>query len=115
MFGWDPFGVAVGVFAGDVVAEFDHAVGAAGQSEFVDVGAAGGHPSCEVMHLGAVAGHGAAGPGAAAVIGQQDQPLFGGGQPLAVVAAQRFVLVEDGQVAAMTGFYAKAGLWLSSC
>ncbi len=69
--GWgDPFGVAVGVFAGGPAVGLDDAVlGAAAQGEVVDVGGAADGVADDVVDFAVVAGHGAAGGAAAAVFG----------------------------------------------
>ena len=72
VWGWDPFGVAVGVFAGAPAAGLDDAVlGAAAQGQVVDVGAAAGGVAGDVVDLAVVAGHGAPGCGAATILGMK--------------------------------------------
>ena len=53
---WDPFGVAVGVFAGGPTFLDESVVRSAGQGQFVDVGAAGGLPALDVVDLAVVRG-----------------------------------------------------------
>jgi hypothetical protein len=73
-------------------------VGCAGQGELVDVGAPGGRPRLDVMDFAPVAGHIAAGAGAATILGVQDYSLPGGGESFGVLKRDRFAFVKDRQV-----------------
>src|ERR1700733_8974197 len=74
---WDPFGVAVTVFAGGPALFGELVVGAASESQVVDVGDGVGGVAVAVVGFAQVAGHGAAGEGAAAVFGVQHDSLRG--------------------------------------
>ncbi len=101
--GWgDPFDVAVGVDGGGPAAVFvdEAVVGSAGQCQLVDVGVAVVGPVAQrVVDLAAVGGYGAAGFGAAAVAGDEHDPLGGGGDASGAEQVQCLSggLVEDGQ------------------
>ena len=61
VWGWDPFGVAAGVFAGGPASGSQHAVvRSAGEGEVVDVGGVAGGVVGDVVDLAVVAGHVAA-------------------------------------------------------
>jgi hypothetical protein len=67
---WYPFGDAVGVFSGCPALLVEQPViGLAGKGQGVDVGAVLCGPLLDVVNLGQVSGRGAAGSGAAAVLG----------------------------------------------
>ena len=68
---WDPFGVAVRVFAGGPALFGEVVVGAAGQGEVVDFGDGVGGVGVAVVGFAEVGGHGAARERAAAVFGMQ--------------------------------------------
>ena len=68
---WYPFGDALGVLAGYPALLEQFVVGAAGEGEVIDVGAAMDRPLVDVLGFGEVAGRGAAGSGAAAVLGEE--------------------------------------------
>ena len=72
---WDPFGVAVGVFAGGPALVGEFVVGAAAKSQLVDIGDGVGGVGVVVVDFAEVAGHGAAGEGAATVLGVQHNSL----------------------------------------
>src|SRR5437588_7567007 len=72
---WDPFGVAVGVFAGGPAFFGESVVGSAGQGEVVDIGATGFGPAPDVVDLGVVERGGAARLGASAFLGAQHDSL----------------------------------------
>src|SRR3954463_15640259 len=83
--GWYPFGVALGVGAGGPAFFDESVVDAAGQGEGVDVGAAGGLPSLDVVDLAVVGRCITTGFGAATVLGVQHDALCGGGQSFRVI------------------------------
>ena len=58
---WDPFGVAVRVFAGGPALFGELVVGAAGKGELVDIGDRVGGVGVAVVDFAEIAGHGAAG------------------------------------------------------
>ena len=72
---WDPFGLAVGVFAGGPALFGEWVIGAAGQREGVDVGDRVVAIRVTVVGLAEVAGDGAAGERAATISGVQDDSL----------------------------------------
>src|ERR1700722_6264986 len=74
---WDPFGLAVRVFAGGPALFGEFVVGAAGQGEIVDVGDRVGGVGVVVMGFAEVGGHAAAGEGAATILGVQHNSLGG--------------------------------------
>ena len=74
---WDPFGVAVGVFAGGPALFGESVVRAAGEGELVDVGAVVLCPGVDVVDLGVIAWDVAAWDGAATVFGVQHNSLAG--------------------------------------
>src|ERR1700735_3646819 len=69
---WDPFGLAVVVFAGGPALVGHCVVGVAGQGEGVDVGDGVGGIRVAVVDLAEVAGHLAVGEGAPPILGVQD-------------------------------------------
>ena len=75
--GWEPFGVAVGVFAGGPALFGEWVVGTAGQAEVVDVGDGVGGVGIIVVDLAPVGRHRAAGEGAATISGVQHNSLGG--------------------------------------
>src|SRR5689334_299768 len=80
---------------------FDHAVvRSTGEGEVGDVGGAAAFPVVDVVDLGPVAGHGAAGPGAAAGGGVQHDPLRRGGESFGAAEVERLVgvAVEHRQI-----------------
>ena len=83
-------------------------VAGAGEGEFVDVSGAAGGPFLDVVHLAQVARRGAAGCGAATVLGVQHDPLIGRRDPLGPPEVERAVgvLVEDRQVVGGVGGHA---------
>ena len=74
-------GVAVGEFFGGPAVVEQFVVPGAGEGEFVDVSGAAGGPFFDVVHLAQVARGGAAGCGAATVLGVQHNPLIGRRDP----------------------------------
>src|SRR5437588_9440069 len=80
MWWWDPFGVAVVVFAGGPVLFGQWVMTAAGQGEVVDVGGVAVGVGVGVVDFAVIAGHLAVGEGAAAVFGVQHDSLGWGGQ-----------------------------------
>ena len=72
-------GVAVGEFFGGPAVVEQFVVAGAGEGEFVDVSGAAGGPFFDVVDFAEVARCGAAGCGAAAVCGVQDDALAWGG------------------------------------
>jgi hypothetical protein len=72
---WDPFGVAVRVFAAGPAVVGELVIRIAGQREVVDIGDRVGGVGVIVVDLAEIAGHGAAGEGAAAVSGVQHNSL----------------------------------------
>ena len=92
----------MGVDGGGPAAVFvdEAVVGSAGQGQFVDVGVAVVGPVAQgVVDLAAVGGYGAAGFGAAAVAGDEHDPLRRRGDPFGAKQVQRLSggVVEDGQ------------------
>lgn len=79
LWGRDPCGPSVGEFRCLPAISGQLVIGLAGKGEFVDVGWAAGRPLVGVVHFAPVAGHVAAGVGAAAVLRVEDQPLIGRG------------------------------------
>src|ERR1700722_8291476 len=67
---WEPFGVAEFVFAGGPALVGEFVVGAAGQGNVVDVGDGVGGVGVVVVGFAEIAGHGAAGEGAATILGK---------------------------------------------
>ena len=74
---WDPFGVAMGIFAGGPALFGELVVGVAGQGEVVDVGDGVGGVGVAVVGFAEVGGHGAARERAPAVFGVQHDSLGG--------------------------------------
>jgi hypothetical protein len=73
---WDPFGLAVGVFAGGPALVGHCVVGVAAEGEGVDVGDGVGGVGVAVVDLAQIARHGAAGEGAATVLGTTVQVRY---------------------------------------
>ena len=71
----DPFGVAVGVFVGGPALFGEFVVGATGKAEVVDIGDRVGGVRVVVVDFAEIAGHGAAGEGAATILGVQHNSL----------------------------------------
>ena len=74
---WDPFGLAVAVFAGGPALFGEFVVGAAAKSQVVDIGDGVGGVGVAVVGFAEIAGHGAAGEGAATILGVQHNSLGG--------------------------------------
>ena len=73
----EPFGLAVGVFAGGPALFGEVMVGAAAEGQLVDICDRVGGVAVAVVDFAQVAGHGAAGEGAAAVFGVEHDALGG--------------------------------------
>src|ERR1700761_6243828 len=88
----DPFGVAVGVFAGGPAVRGEFVVRAAAESQVVDVGDGVGGVGVGVVDFAEVGGHGAAREGAATVFGVEDDSLRGCGEAFGVIERQSFAV-----------------------
>src|ERR1700761_2293632 len=72
---WDPLCVAPRVFAGDPALVGEFVVGAAAKRQVVDIGDGVGGVAVAVVDFAEIAGHGAAGEGAATILGVQHNSL----------------------------------------
>lgn len=95
---WDPFGLAVAVFAGGPALFGEFVVGAAAKGQVVDVGDRVYGVAVAVVDFAEVAGDVAVGKRTPTVFGVEHNSLRWRGQAFGVVERECFAVVEDGQV-----------------